>query len=118
MKNIKYTPTSVISQYQSNSYNMKKFKILSKIIFTISILFFVSDTFAQTQPIRTGIVNSYETASNSENRSAISYSFARNESTELPIDFETVTSWGNFDGGDLTTVENPDSDGNSSANVG
>ena len=100
MKNLKYTPTSVISQYQSNSHNMKKFKILSKIIFTISILFFVSDTFAQTQPIRTVIVNSYETASNSENRSAISYSFARNESTELPIDFETVTSWGNFDGGD------------------
>ena len=97
---------------------MKKFKILSKIILAISILFFVSVAFAQTQSIRTGIVNSYETVSNSENRSVISYSFARNESPELPIDFETATSWGNFDGGDLTTVSNPDSDGNSSANVG
>ncbi|MDA9289573.1 T9SS type A sorting domain-containing protein [Polaribacter sp.] len=37
---------------------------------------------------------------------------------ELPLDFETATTWADFNGGAVTTVSNPDTSGNSSANVG
>ena len=39
--------------------------------------------------------------------------------TEFPIDFETSTTWGDFDGGEVTTIPNPQSNSdNNSANVG
>lgn len=36
----------------------------------------------------------------------------------LPIDFETEYTWGDFDGGMMTTIANPDTNGNASAMVG
>ena len=37
----------------------------------------------------------------------------------LPLDFETATTWVDFDGGEVTTIANPQSNGdNNSANVG
>lgn len=40
-------------------------------------------------------------------------------SQTLPLDFETATTWTNFDGGEVTTIANPQSNAdNNSANVG
>lgn len=37
---------------------------------------------------------------------------------QVIVDFESATTWGDFDGGVMTTIANPDSNGNISANVG
>ncbi|MDB4167968.1 T9SS type A sorting domain-containing protein, partial [Polaribacter sp.] len=53
-----------------------------------------------------------------EVNTTVTFTVAAPVAVELPLDFETATTWADFNGGVVTTVSNPDTSGNSSANVG